>query len=90
MMNIKGTKNIKCNICGSEFVPSIDKHYIARDNGKTGVSEAFSHNEEKLYDTFDCPVCGCQVIVQERKRIDSWQKIGTLARDKENGEDDLK
>lgn len=22
-----------------------------------------------LYDTFDCPSCGCQIAVQERKRI---------------------
>ncbi len=60
---------LKCNICGCEFTPVIDKHYVARDSGKTGISETFSHNEEKLYDAFDCPACGCQMIAQERKRI---------------------
>ncbi len=24
--------------------------------------------EECLYDAFDCPMCGCQVIAKERKR----------------------
>ena len=41
-----------------------------RDNGKSGLAVAFgSEPEEKLYDTFDCPSCGCQIVVQERKRI---------------------
>lgn len=59
---------IKCKICGCEFVPVIEKHYVSRDCGKTGLSETFNHSEEKLYDTFDCPACGCQIIAQERKR----------------------
>lgn len=37
---------------------------------KAGLAVAFgSEPEEKLYDTFDCPSCGCQIAVQERKRI---------------------
>lgn len=61
---------IKCNICEHEFYPVIKKHYISRDAGKTGVAAAFQSNpEETLYDTFDCPECGCQVIAQERKRV---------------------
>lgn len=60
---------IKCKVCGCEFNPTIEKHYISRDCGKTGVVAAFQSNlEEKLYDTFDCPECGCQVVAQERKR----------------------
>jgi hypothetical protein len=44
--------------------------YISRDNGKSGLAVAFgSEPEEKLYDTFHCPSCGCQIAVQERKRI---------------------
>ena len=46
-----------------------ERHYISRDNGKSGLAVAFgSEPEEKLYDTFDCPSCGCQIAVQERKR----------------------
>lgn len=59
---------MKCKICGCEFVPVIDKHYIARDNGESGLTTAFKSVEGNLYDTFDCPACGCQVIAQERKR----------------------
>ena len=59
---------IKCKICGCEFTPVIDKHYIARDNSEFGISTAFKHIEENIYDAFDCPACGCQVIAQERKR----------------------
>lgn len=59
---------LKCKICGTEFPAVKDKHYISRDNGKTGIATAFSGDEEKLFDSFDCPQCGCQVIAQERKR----------------------
>lgn len=60
---------LKCKICGTEFPAIKERHYIARDNGKTGLSATFSSNdEEKIYDSFDCPMCGCQVVVKERKR----------------------
>lgn len=61
---------LKCKVCGTEFPAIEERHYIARDNGKTGLSSAFgSNDEEKIYDSFDCPMCGCQVVAQERKRI---------------------
>lgn len=59
---------LKCKICGKEFIPSIDRHYVAKDNGESGLSTVFKSIEGNLYDTFDCPECGCQVIAQERKR----------------------
>lgn len=59
---------IKCNVCGCEFPAVVDKRYTARDNTKTGFAATLGRDEEKLYDAFDCPMCGCQVIVQERKR----------------------
>ncbi len=60
---------IKCNVCGCEFNAVVERHYIARDNGNVGLVAAFqSNSEEKLYDAFDCPACGCQVVAQERKR----------------------
>ena len=52
---------LKCKICGTEFPAIKERHYIARDNGKTGLAVAFgSNNEEGLHDTFDCPMCGCK------------------------------
>ena len=60
---------LECKICGTKFNAIIERHYIARDNEKTGLAVAFgSTAEESLYDTFDCPMCGCQVIAKERKR----------------------
>ena len=60
---------LKCKICGCEFHAVNEKHYISRDNKKIGLSAAFgSELEVTLYDTYDCPACGCRVTVQERKR----------------------
>ena len=61
---------LKCKICGTEFPAIKDKHYIARENGIQGGLAQFSNGkqEKKTYDAFDCPQCGCQVIVQERKQ----------------------
>lgn len=60
---------LKCKICGTEFPAIKERHYIARDNGKTGLSSALgSNDEEKIYDSFDCPMYGCQVVAQDRKR----------------------
>lgn len=60
---------LECKICGTKFNAIIERHYIARDNGKTGFAVAFGSTAEKgLYDAFDCPMCGCQVIAKERKR----------------------
>lgn len=60
---------LECKICGTKFNAIVEHHYIARDNGKTGFAVAFgSTSEEVLYDSFDCPMCGCQVIAKERKR----------------------
>ena len=40
--------------------------------------------EECLYDAFDCPMCGCQVIAKERKR----DYIPFISTDKEDADDD--
>lgn len=61
---------LECKVCGCKFNAVAENHYIARDNEKTGLATAFGPtNEEGLYDAFDCPMCGCQVIAKERKRI---------------------
>ena len=50
---------LECKICGCKFNAIEERHYISRDNGKTGLAVAFgSTNEETLYDSFDCPMCG--------------------------------
>lgn len=66
---------LECKICGTKFNAIIERHYIA----------AFgSTAEESLYDTFDCPMCGCQVIAKERKR----DYIPFISTDEEDADDD--
>lgn len=62
---------LECKICGCKFNAVEERHYISRDNGKSGLAVAFgSEPEEKLYDTFDCPSCGCRIAVRnERESI---------------------
>lgn len=60
---------LECKVCGCKFNAIVERHYVARDNGKTGSSVAFGPtSEESLYDAFDCPMCGCQIIANARKR----------------------
>ena len=61
--------NLKCHVCGAEFPAVGVCHYISRDETKIGIAAAIASNDEPtLYDTYDCPDCGSQVIAQPRKR----------------------
>lgn len=81
---------LKCKICGKEFEANLERHYISRDNGKSGFSVLVSDYEVKLYDTFDCPACGCQLIAQERKRDYFMSKICVTEAKKEEGKENEK
>lgn len=59
---------LKCKICGTEFPAIKERHYVARDNNRTGAVAVFSKDEEKIYDAYDCQLCGSQIIAQERER----------------------
>lgn len=64
-----GNKVVVCGVCGAKFELHTLYHYIARDNGVTGLMTEFTREqEETIYDAFNCPHCGCQYIAQERKR----------------------
>ena len=81
----------KCKICGKDFELNEEGHYIARDTEKqTGAFAALvSHdNESKLYDTFDCPFCGCQNIIQERKRCESIRAAEYVEEDQAEDEEE--
>lgn len=80
---------LKCKICGTEFPAIKEKHYIARDNNRTGAVVVLSKDEEKIYDAYDCPMCGCQIIAQERKRNFEPNNICDFSDDEcEESEDD--
>ena len=80
---------MKCKICGTEFPAIKERRYIARDNNKTGAVVVFSKDEEKIYDAYDCPLCGSQIIAQERKRNFEPDNICDFSDDEcEESEDD--
>ncbi len=76
---------LKCKICGFDYSPTINEHYVSRDNGESGIATDIKKTEGNIYDTFDCPVCGCQIIAQERKRVYNETIIEAI---KEEDEDD--
>lgn len=57
---------LKCKVCGIKFRPTTWRRYTA------GVAAVFGGTEKPIvYDVFDCPSCGCQIIVNERlRRVD--------------------
>ena len=61
---------LECKVCGCKFNPVKQSHYIVRDNEKaSSLANVFSGDAEPtLYDAFNCPQCGCQVVAQQRKR----------------------
>lgn len=54
---------LKCSTCGHMFEPVKELHYIA-----TEVSNGmFSPETTEYWDAYDCPRCGTQKLVSERK-----------------------
>lgn len=58
-----------CKICGRDFPLIAEEAYIARDNERVGIVNAIENKEVTIYDAIDCPHCGAQNILQERKRF---------------------
>ena len=56
-------KYLKCNVCGSQFVPKRDQIYQAQE--RLGITQSLSQ-ASKIFDVIDCPTCGCQVILSVR------------------------
>lgn len=77
-----------CAICGREFALRAEEAYIARDDITRGIVTTVSNSEPKLYDAIDCPHCGCQTILQERKRYASPADIGIEDDPEDDSEDD--
>lgn len=72
-VEVRGLNNIKgmatCVVCGRDFPLIVEEHYVARNVDKKGLIPALSGQEEAVqFDAFDCPHCGCQNIMQERKQ----------------------
>lgn len=60
---------IKCKSCGNIFYATVDNHYIAGEpKGKTDII-SIMNNYKTFYDAYDCPFCGTQHIMGERKDV---------------------
>ena len=67
----KALKKVACKVCGFEITPVSQMRYTAVEN--KGISSAFTGN--RMFDAFDCPVCGCQNIVGERYEIEDPKSV---------------
>ncbi len=59
---------VTCEICGFEFDVNKENRYTAENEITCGVAEIIVSKEATLFDACDCPNCGCQHILQPRKR----------------------
>lgn len=59
---------IKCRVCGFEWTPTKEDHYVARQEQRHTSLFANGDSETVLYDAWDCPVCGAQFAAEGRKR----------------------
>lgn len=76
---MKKHKKLTCTVCGDEFYPKNEDGYVAAENEKSGgLAGALSGTAERpeLYDCFDCPFCGCQIVAKRRLRN---ARIGEIA-----------
>lgn len=70
--NMETPKTYECKVCGSKIIPRISDKCIVYATERTGgLAGAMSgeNKEPKLYDAFDCKVCGCQFVAKERLRV---------------------
>ena len=55
---------IKCSICGEQVELRKENRYEVVI--EAGVLQKSLGARDQLYEAFDCPKCGCQMLMQER------------------------
>lgn len=55
---------IKCNVCGEQVELRKENRYEVLIKAST-LQKSFGI-KDRLYEAFDCPNCGCQMLMQER------------------------
>lgn len=82
---------LTCGICGGIFPVDKSMHYVSRDKNITGLASITRKEESTLYDSFDCPICGCQNRLQERKYtykdISMDEMLEDVSEDSESSDD---
>ena len=57
-----------CKVCERDFPLIVEDHYVAQDPQKVGaIANLINVDRAFEFDAFDCPHCGCQNIMQNRK-----------------------
>ena len=77
--------DLKCPVCGYEFVALPDNRYTVYGTHNYGRFNYFRGTTivsgdavvDGEHDAFDCPMCGCQLVVHPRLRTVSSQKRTT-------------
>lgn len=73
-MNSVAKGMLSCRVCGRDFPLIFEKHYISRGDSVSGIATIVSSTEPPIWDSFDCPHCGCQNNVQQRNRVMTLMK----------------
>lgn len=58
-----------CKVCGRDFPLVAEDHYVSKEAGKVGIAAIAGGLAPILWDSFDCPHCGCQNRMQQRNRV---------------------
>lgn len=88
MENNKKIPGMKtCSVCGRDFPLLAENRYTARNNTLSGLAALTGGSEEGLFDAVDCPHCGCQNILNQRKR-EYVEECGCCGCCDEEGEDE--
>lgn len=70
MKNLNDQKKI-CDVCGADFTPLYENHYVSRDcRVASGIIQ-----EPEEYDTYDCVECGSQIVVGVRKIAKTYKEV---------------
>lgn len=62
VIDIEDVEEIQCGVCKAKLMPNVELHYIA----KSISNGLFSSQHPVKYDAYDCPLCGCQIILGQR------------------------
>lgn len=77
-----------CVICGRDFPLIEEEHYVSCEPSRTGIAALAGGSEPKLWDSYDCPHCGCQNRVQSR--MYPWLGCGECCNCEDEEEDEDK
>ncbi len=58
-----------CKVCGRDFPLIVEDHYVSKEPDKQGLAALAGGTAPTLWDSFDCPHCGCQNRMQQRNRL---------------------